>query len=226
MRSHRFNPIIGMVLVFAINCQSATIIHADGLYSALNGKLQTNNNKKPIDTKEPKTGSYVAIKEKSEVRFNATAKMLGVTTEVPGQFKDFSISATKELDLEKSTIEVIIDAKSIDTDNARRDRHLKKSDFFDVEKFPSITFKSKKIRRLKDEQYEINGDLKIKNKVTNISFTVVAKKLSSSDDWKVTGETKLDRNTVGITYESPFYLPDVGNEIKIAFAIRMKPKQQ
>lgn len=176
--------------------------------------------------KKLEQGTYVNVKKSSQMLFYSTAKMMGISSEVPGKFSDFDVVADKKADLKDSSVSVSIAVKSIDTDNARRDRHLKKPDFFDEKKFPNITFKSKKIRHLKNDQYQINGDLKIKDKVTNITVTVLAKQLPSSDGWEVTGETKLDRNAVGITYKSPFYLPDVGDEIKITFAIQMKPKQQ
>lgn len=189
-----------------------------------NNKAEIKKDKEPSKTSEQ--GIYVNVKKSSQLLFLSTAKMMGIVSEVPGKFTDFDVVVDKRSDPKDSSVSVSIAVKSIDTDNARRDRHLKKPDFFDEKKFPNITFKSKKIRHLKDEQYQINGDLKIKDKVTNVTFTVLAKKLSSSDDWKVTGDMKLDRNDVGITYKSPFYLPDVGDEIKLTFAIQLKLKPQ
>jgi polyisoprenoid-binding protein YceI len=194
-------------------------------------KKTNNHNSKVVakrddDTKKVEQGTYVNVKKSSQMLFFSTAKMMGISSEVPGKFSDFDVVADKKADPKDSSVSVSIAVKSIDTDNARRDRHLKNPDFFDEKKFPNITFKSKNIRQLKNDQYQINGDLKIKDKVTNITVTVLAKQLPSSDGWQVTGETKLDRNEVGITYKSPFYLPDVGDEIKITFVIQMKPKQQ
>jgi polyisoprenoid-binding protein YceI len=192
------------------------------------GSHNSKSEKKREDerNKTSEQGIYVDVKKSSQILFLATAKMMGISSEVSGKFSDFDVVVDKKADAKDSSVSVSISVKSIDTDNARRDRHLKKPDFFDEKKFPNITFKSKKIRHLKDEQYQINGDLKIKDKINNITFTVLAKRSPSSGGWQVTGETKLDRNDVGITYESPFYLPDVGNEIKMTFAIQLKPKQQ
>lgn len=193
-------------------------------------KKTDNNNGKAVNkrddepTKKVEQGTYVNVKKSSQMLFFSTAKMMGISSEVPGKFSDFDVVADKKADLKDSSVSVSIAVKSIDTDNARRDRHLKNPDFFEEKKFPNITFKSKKIRHLKNDQYQINGDLKIKDKVTNITVTVLAKQLPSSDDWQVTGETRLDRNDVGITYKSPFFLPEVGDEIKITFSIKMKPK--
>ncbi|MBS1121315.1 MAG: YceI like family, partial [Deltaproteobacteria bacterium] len=69
-------------------------------------------------------------------------------TNVKGRFG--ALSGTVELDPEHpetSKVDVTIDATSIDTSNEKRDAHLKSPDFFDVEKFPSLTFKSTKVSR-------------------------------------------------------------------------------
>ncbi len=156
----------------------------------------------------------------------ATTKMLGNTSEVTGQFSDFSVSATKNPDLEKSGVTVAIAVKSIDTDNARRDRHLKKPDFFDEKKYQNIIFKSKKIRHIKDDRFEINGDVEIKNKSTNITFEAVVEQIKTPvNAWQIKGEKKFNRNELGIDYKSPFYLPDVGDEIRVQFDVVLSLKQ-
>lgn len=59
--------------------------------------------------------------------------------------------------LENSTVEFKIDAASVDTDNEKRDAHLRTEDFFDVEHHPAITFKSEKIRQVAKGRYEVTG---------------------------------------------------------------------
>ncbi len=180
---------------------------------------------KPVQMKRC-LGSTSVLKEKSHIKFMATTKMLGNTSEVTGQFSDFSVSATKNPDLEKSGVTVAIAVKSIDTDNARRDRHLKKPDFFDEKKYQNIIFKSKKIRHIKDDRFEINGDLEIKNKSTNITFEAVVEQIKTPvNAWQIKGEKKFNRNELGIDYKSPFYLPDVGDEIRVQFDVVLSLKQ-
>jgi polyisoprenoid-binding protein YceI len=90
------------------------------------------------------------------------AKYMMATT-VKGQFKKFSgVFNFNEQNPEKSDFEVTIETASLDTGNDYRDGHLKSADFFDVEHFPTITYKSKKIEKLNDTHYLVTGDLTIR----------------------------------------------------------------
>lgn len=64
--------------------------------------------------------------------------------------------------LQESKAEIIIDAASINTGNERRDNHLKSADFFDVEKFPTITFRSKRVKNIQNGSFEFVGDLTLR----------------------------------------------------------------
>jgi len=84
-----------------------------------------------------------------------------VIAKVRGAFKAFSgVIQLDEADMTKSTVSVSIDAASIDTAEEKRDAHLKSVDFFDVEKFPKLTFTSKSISKSGDG-YKVVGDLAI-----------------------------------------------------------------
>lgn len=84
-----------------------------------------------------------------------------MVSEVEGSFKTFSGTAQlDEKDLTKSLVEFSIDAASIDTGNADRDKHLKSAEFFDVQNHPKITFKSTKISKA-GKGYKLAGDLTI-----------------------------------------------------------------
>jgi polyisoprenoid-binding protein YceI len=83
-----------------------------------------------------------------------------MVTTVRGQFETF----TAELDLneqhpEASRVAVTIEAASIDTGVDYRDSHLRGEDFFDVERFPTITYTSKRVEKLSETQYRVVGDL-------------------------------------------------------------------
>jgi polyisoprenoid-binding protein YceI len=81
-----------------------------------------------------------------------------VISKVRGSFQKFSGKLMyDEADPTKSSVEVTIDAASIDTDNEKRNNHLRSPDFFDVEKYPEITFKSKSIKKVEDG-YVATGD--------------------------------------------------------------------
>lgn len=69
--------------------------------------------------------NFTLVKESSSFKFKAYMTILGIASGVDGKFDKFDISATKDLMLEKSSVILNIDASSIDTDNTRRDKHLK-----------------------------------------------------------------------------------------------------
>jgi polyisoprenoid-binding protein YceI len=86
-----------------------------------------------------------------------------VISKVKGTFNDYSGQVKFDgTDFDKASIDVTIQMASIDTDNEKRDGHLSSPDFFDVEKYPTMTFKSTKITDPKDGRFQIMGDLTIK----------------------------------------------------------------
>jgi polyisoprenoid-binding protein YceI len=83
-----------------------------------------------------------------------------VIARVRGNFKSYAGTVVfDDKDPTKSSVEVRIDPASIDTDNARRDEHLRSADFFDVGKFKELTFKSSKVEKLPDGRLKITGNL-------------------------------------------------------------------
>lgn len=87
-----------------------------------------------------------------------------VVSKVRGRFGKFTGGvALDESDLTRSVVEATIDASSIDTGTAQRDDHLRSTDFFDVEHFPQITFRSTRIEKLGGDRYRLTGDLTIRD---------------------------------------------------------------
>jgi polyisoprenoid-binding protein YceI len=83
-------------------------------------------------------------------------------TKVEGRFRDFDGSiAIDRTQPANSSVDVTIQAASIDTGQERRDNHLRSADFFEVEKYPTITFKSSKVVPKGKDLYEVTGDLTI-----------------------------------------------------------------
>ncbi|MFT3683495.1 MAG: YceI family protein [Phycisphaerales bacterium] len=76
-----------------------------------------------------------------------------------GVFKTVSGSFTFDADAAKSSIDVTVDAGSVDTRNGKRDEHVKSPDFLSVKEFPTITFKSKSFKKTGDNAFEVAGDL-------------------------------------------------------------------
>ncbi|MGA7719863.1 MAG: YceI family protein [Ignavibacteriaceae bacterium] len=96
-----------------------------------------------------------------------------IISEVAGHFNNFDIQVFAGPDFSDSEIKATIDVKSINTGIADRDNHLKSPDFFDVEKFEQILFKSNKIEKLDDEEFKLSGDLTIRDITKPIELKVI-----------------------------------------------------
>lgn len=85
-------------------------------------------------------------------------------SKVRGQFTKWSSTVKlDEADLTKLSVEVVLDAASIDTGVAERDNHLRSPDFFDVERFPEIRFVSRRVEQNDETHFKLIGDLTIKD---------------------------------------------------------------
>ncbi len=85
-----------------------------------------------------------------------------VFSKVPGRLNKFEGTIVLDpADLSKGTVEVTIDAASIDTNEPARDKHLKSDEFFDVEKYPKVTFRSIRVKPISQNKLQIEGNLTI-----------------------------------------------------------------
>jgi polyisoprenoid-binding protein YceI len=97
-----------------------------------------------------------------------------VISEVTGTFKKFDGSiSSKDDNFTDAAIEVLIDVNSINTDNEKRDAHLKGDDFFNAEKFPQMKFKSKSFKKVSGNKYILSGDLTIRDVTKAVELTVI-----------------------------------------------------
>lgn len=96
-------------------------------------------------------------------------KHLGIAT-VKGRFRKFDGFAEATEAGVPTSLEVTIDAASIDTNQSDRDKHLRSADFFDVEQFPAITFRSTSVKPVGDQEYEIAGQLTMRGVSRPVSF--------------------------------------------------------
>jgi polyisoprenoid-binding protein YceI len=140
-----------------------------------------------------------------------------VISDVKGDFDKLSGKAqVDEADLSKSSIEVTIEAASISTRDEKRDNHLKSPDFFDVAKFPTLTFKSTKVVAGKDGALTVTGDLTMRGvtkPVTlegSITSAITDPQGNTRRGVSVTG--KLNRRDFGVSY-GPAAI--VGDEVKL-----------
>jgi polyisoprenoid-binding protein YceI len=144
-----------------------------------------------------------------------------VVSEVDGNFKTFSGKALiDEKDLTKSQVEFSIDAASINTDNADRDKHLRSAEFFDTEKFPKITFKSTKITKA-GKGYKLKGDLTIHGVTKEVTLDAqVSEAITNPWGKQVRGvklSGKVKRDDYGLTWNKTLDKGGlaVGNEVTL-----------
>jgi polyisoprenoid-binding protein YceI len=106
----------------------------------------------------------------SEISFKVKHLMI---TNVKGVFKEFSGSAIATgNDFITSEIDFSVNTASVDTGSADRDGHLKSADFFEVEKYPVMTFKGTSLKKSDDSNYVLNGDLTIKGVTKPVKLNV------------------------------------------------------
>jgi len=142
---------------------------------------------------------------------------------VRGEFTKLSGSAVlNPADPSKSTVEVIIQAASINTREPQRDEHLRSADFLDVANYPTITFKSKRNEAVELEYYKLTGDLTIRGVTKEVTFDVEGPTPPVKDPWGnvragVTASTKINRNDFGLVWNALVEGGGVmvGDEVKI-----------
>jgi polyisoprenoid-binding protein YceI len=128
-----------------------------------------------------------------------------LVSKVRGRFNKWSGTLLiDEADLGASSVEVQIDAASVDTSEPKRDEHLRSADFFDVEKFPHLTFKSTRVEKNGDDRLRVAGDLSLHG-FTHPVVLDVERGGSVRDPWGLqrTGFTitaSIDRKDFGITF--------------------------
>jgi polyisoprenoid-binding protein YceI len=114
--------------------------------------------------------SYNIDTAHSEIAFTARHMMFA---KVRGQFKSWTAALSYDpRDLSKTAVQIDIDTASIDTREAQRDGHLRSDDFFNAEKFPKMTFKSKRIEGAGDKGYKLVGDLTIRDVTREVTLDV------------------------------------------------------
>lgn len=100
-------------------------------------------------------------KAHSQVKFSVSHMVVG---EVTGRFTDFDVTMTTvQDDLTDATIEAIIKTASINTDNERRDGHLRSDDFLNAEKYPELKFKSTSVEKTGKDTYRVRGDFTMRD---------------------------------------------------------------
>jgi polyisoprenoid-binding protein YceI len=147
---------------------------------------------------------------------------------VKGQFPAITGTLTlDESDHRSLRVEASIDAASINTRDAQRDAHLKSEDFFHVEKFPTLKFKSTRITRNDEGELQVGGDLTIRDVTRHVVFTVEGPTPPAKDPWGSTrlgasATTKFNRKDFGLTWNAALETGGilVGDEVTITLDVQ------
>jgi polyisoprenoid-binding protein YceI len=143
-------------------------------------------------------------KAHSKIQFDVAHMVI---SEVSGQFQEYEGTVvTSKDDFSDARIDFSIDVKSIDTDSEDRDKHLRSTDFFDVGKYPKITFSSNEMKKMGDNLYQLSGDLTLhgvtKKVILDVKYggTIKDSYGNVKAGFKITGV--IDRTDYGLKYNS------------------------
>lgn len=151
---------------------------------------------------------------------------------VHGGFEKLSGTLAFDPDnLATTKLDVNIEAASINTREPQRDNHLKSADFFDVEKYPNLTFKSTRIEG-KDGEYKILGDLTIHGVTQAVTLEVEGLNEEIKDPWGnikigASGKTKIKRKDFGLTWNAALEAGGllVGDDVNINVEVQFVKAQ-
>lgn len=127
-----------------------------------------------------------------------------------------------------SSVEATIDATTVQTHEEARDNHLRSADFLDVEKFPTIAFKSTGVKSASSDELELAGDLTIHGVTKSVVLKVEGPTAAGKDPWGNTrigasASTKIKRSEFGLTWNSALETGGilVGDDLKIELEVSL-----
>lgn len=157
----------------------------------------------------------------------ATFQVRHLLTKVSGRFTDFTGTVRfDEAEPEHSSVVITIQAASIDTSQPDRDAHLRSADFFDVERFPTLTFTSTSVTRHGDAHFDVAGRLTIHGVTKEVRLPVTYLGIAR-DPWgneRIGFETEIRLNrkdfelTWNATLETGGFL--VGDEVRVTLSVQ------
>jgi polyisoprenoid-binding protein YceI len=181
------------------------------------------------EVEKPMTTIWEIDPAHSSAQFSARHMMI---SNVKGEFT--KVTGRVDFDgenIERSSIDASVDVNSISTREAARDAHLKSADFFDAEKFPVRTFKSKRVE--KDSRGDINllGDLTIRGTTREVTFALEGPTPAVKDPWGnvrrgASASTKINRKDFGLTWNAALETGGVlvGDEVSISLDVELIQK--
>jgi polyisoprenoid-binding protein YceI len=147
---------------------------------------------------------------------------------VHGEFKLEGSVLTDPKEFNNSKVEAEIDASTIDTREASRDKHLRSADFLDVENFPNLTFVSSRIVGSPEDGFALTGNLTIRGISREVTFDVEPLSPETKDPYGnvrigATARTKIDRKDFGLRWNAVLETGGavVGNQVNITLEIEL-----
>ncbi|MES1040425.1 YceI family protein [Peribacillus simplex] len=161
----------------------------------------------------------------SAIEFSVKHMMIA---KVKGSFNKFEANIlANPSDLTTAEIDFTVDVASIDTRNADRDNHLRSADFFDVEKNPTLTFKSTKIVKTDEDEYDVTGNVTLNGVTQEETFSITFEG-QGKDPWGnekagFSGKGKIKRSDYGLTYNAALETGGVliGDQITLTIEIEV-----
>ncbi len=162
----------------------------------------------------------------SSAQFGVTHLMIST---VRGEFHGVKGTVVlDDQDITKSTVNVTIDTTSVDTREPDRDKHLKSPDFFDVAKYPTLTFKSTKVEQVSAGRLKVTGDLTIRGVTKQVVLNVDGPKAPIKDPWGLqrsaaSATTKINRQDFGVSWNKTLDSGGVvvSDEVNITLDVEM-----
>src|SRR5713226_5892578 len=159
------------------------------------------------------------------VRHMAISTVRGAFSKVTGSV------VLDDKDISKSTVEVTIDANSVDTRVPDRDNDLRSEKFFDVAHYPSITFKSKRVEQVAPGKLKVTGDLTIRGTTKEVVLDVEGPTAPMKDPWgntrsAATATTKINRQDFGVKWNATLDNGGVvvGDDVNITIDVELIQK--
>lgn len=195
----------------------------------------TTTNPAAVNTREykgalvPVAGTYDLDQAHSTVEFVARHLMI---SKVRGRFAGFSGSVHIAEVPEESSVEVTIDASSVDTSQEQRDAHLRSGDFLDVETYPTLGFKSTSVALDGDNQWKVTGALTIRDTTRPVVLDVEFEGANTTP-WGTqavgfSAATEIDREEFGLTYNQALETGGVvvGKKVRIELNVEAILRQE
>jgi len=150
-------------------------------------------------------------------KLGVTVTHLGIA-DVPGHFSEYDVTITSSKeDFSDAVVELTVQTTSVDTRVDQRDDHLRSADFFNVEKFPTMTFKSTSIKKAGKNKYTLTGDLTLVGVTKPVTMTLEHRGTTENPNAngapvagiQITGEIKRSDFNMGSGFPAPMISDEV-----------------